>query len=231
MADLTRLLSPVVPFRREETTTGLLMFVVSFLAMTAYNAVKPLTQSAFIRDLGADNLPYVLLATGLLIGVIMSGYAWLVSRLPRRWSLPIVQALMAALLLVFWWLFRTGQPWVSVAFYLYGYGVLGVLLLSQFWTLADLLYDARQAKAALRVHRRRGAAWRAGRQRHRGQCPGHRLHQPAAAERGAPGRVCGGGRVGHRTRAAGRTHRRCRATGRRARPGGAAPASIAATCR
>ena len=146
MADLTRLLSPVVPFRREETTTGLLMFVVSFLAMTAYNAVKPLTQSAFIRDLGADNLPYVLLATGLLIGVIMSGYAWLVSRLPRRWSLPIVQALMAALLLVFWWLFRTGQPWVSVAFYLYGYGVLGVLLLSQFWTLADLLYDARQAK-------------------------------------------------------------------------------------
>ena len=33
------------------------MFAYSFLAMTAYNILKPLTRSQFIKNLGADNLP------------------------------------------------------------------------------------------------------------------------------------------------------------------------------
>ena len=40
------------------------MFAYSFLAMTAYNIVKPITRSKFISDLGADNLPYVQLGGG-----------------------------------------------------------------------------------------------------------------------------------------------------------------------
>jgi len=142
---LQKLLSPVVEVRREEAPTLLLMFLYSFLAMMAYNAIKPITRSAFIKDLGADNLPYILLAAGFLIGLIMSGYAWLLGRLPRRWGLPITQVLMAGLLVVFYFLFQTEQEWVSVAFYLTGL-VLGILLISQFWTLANILYDPRQAK-------------------------------------------------------------------------------------
>ena len=52
---------------------------------------------------------------------------------------------MAGLLVAFWLLFQTGQPWVSVAFYFLGL-ILGTLLLSQFWTLANNIYDPRQAK-------------------------------------------------------------------------------------
>lgn len=52
---------------------------------------------------------------------------------------------MIALLVLFWFLFRTGAAWVTVAFYLFGL-ILGVLLISQFWTLANEIYDARQAK-------------------------------------------------------------------------------------
>jgi hypothetical protein len=51
------------------------LFAYSFLAMTVWNTIKPLTRSQFIRDLGADNLPYVLLAAGLVIGILMAGYA------------------------------------------------------------------------------------------------------------------------------------------------------------
>src|SRR5205085_77521 len=91
-------------------------------------------------------LPYVLLAAGVIIGVIMTGYAWMMARLPRRWALPIVQLGMAALLLLFWFLFTSvGGKVVSVAFYLAGL-ILGVLLISQFWTLANIVYDPRQAK-------------------------------------------------------------------------------------
>jgi ATP/ADP translocase/CRP-like cAMP-binding protein/HEAT repeat protein len=142
---LQRILAPIVEVRKEESLTAFLMFAYSFLAMTAYNAIKPLTRSKFITDLGADNLPYVLLAAGFIIGILMAGYAWLMARLPRRWALPITQVGMAAVLLVFWFLFHTSATWVSVAFYLAGL-ILGVLLISQFWTLANVVYDPRQAK-------------------------------------------------------------------------------------
>ena len=142
---LQRLLSPLVELRKEEGATALLMFSYSFLAMTAYNAIKPLTRSKFIADLGADNLPYILLVSGFVIGILMTGYSWLMARLPRRWALPITQVGMGAMLLGFWVLFQQSASWVSVGFYLAGQ-ILGLLLISQFWTLANLVYDPRQAK-------------------------------------------------------------------------------------
>jgi AAA family ATP:ADP antiporter len=140
-----RLLSPVVELREGEGPTALMMFAYSFLAMAGYNVIKPITRSKFITDLGADNLPYVLLASGVIIGILMAGYTWLLARLPRRWGLPITQIGMAILLAVFWFLFHTNATWVSVAFYVAGL-ILGVLLISQFWTLANIVYDPRQAK-------------------------------------------------------------------------------------
>jgi AAA family ATP:ADP antiporter len=145
MSIARRLLSPIAEVRDGESTTALMMFAYSFLAMTAYNAIKPITRSKFISDLGADNLPYVLLAAGFLIGILMAGYAWLMARLPRRWGLPITQFGMAGMLIAFWFLFQTSATWVSVAFYVAGL-ILGVLLISQFWTLANIVYDPRQAK-------------------------------------------------------------------------------------
>ena len=81
MTMLQRVLSPIVEVRKEETVGLAMMFSYSFLAMTAYNILKPVTRSAFIKDLGADNLPYVLLASGVIIGVLMTGYSWVVARL------------------------------------------------------------------------------------------------------------------------------------------------------
>jgi ATP:ADP antiporter, AAA family len=142
---LERLLSPVVEVRREESLTAILMFAYSFLAMTAYNIIQPLTRSKLISSLGAVNVPWVIFGSGLFIGVLMLGYTRLVSLLPRRWALPITQVAMAGAMLVFWVLFRTGGDWVPVAFYVWGL-LLGILLISQFWTLANGIYDPRQAK-------------------------------------------------------------------------------------
>ena len=84
-----RLLSPIVQVRTEERTTALLMFAYSFLAMTAYNIVQPLVRSTFISTFGAENVPWVIFLAGLLIGLIMQIYGWLVARLPKRRALPI----------------------------------------------------------------------------------------------------------------------------------------------
>ena len=61
---LARLLRPIVQLRDGEATTALLMFLYSFLAMTSYNIIKPITRSEFIASLGADNLPYVQFGAG-----------------------------------------------------------------------------------------------------------------------------------------------------------------------
>src|SRR6188768_3700601 len=142
---LQRILSPFVDVRKDEAFTALLMFVYSFLAMTAYNMIQPLTRSKVIQSLGAVNVPWVILGSGLIIGVLMVGYTKMVGALPRRWALPITQGLMAVAMIGFWFLFRTGAGWVSVVFYVWG-ALLGILLISQFWTLANGIYDPRQAK-------------------------------------------------------------------------------------
>src|SRR5690349_7531491 len=61
---LARLLRPIVQLRDGESTTALLMFLYSFLAMTSYNIVKPISKSEFISSLGADQLPWVTFAMG-----------------------------------------------------------------------------------------------------------------------------------------------------------------------
>ena len=143
---LARLLRPIVQLRDGEATTALLMFLYSFLAMTSYNIIKPITRSEFISKLGADDLPYVTLGMGVLIGVIMQGYTKVISLVPRRWMIPATQVGIAGLLLVFWVLFTfVGADWVAVAFYIISL-ILSILLISQFWTLANDVYDPRQAK-------------------------------------------------------------------------------------
>ncbi len=142
---IERFLRRLLPLRSGEWSIALLMFAYSFLAMSAWNIVRPVTRSKFIDALGADNLPYVQLAAGVLIGVLMHFYTGAISRLPRRLVIPVTQSGIIALLVAFSFLLRTGAPWVTVAFYFVGL-ILGLLLISQFWTLANDLYDARQAK-------------------------------------------------------------------------------------
>jgi len=142
---LQRILAPMVEVREEEGLTAVLMFTYSFLAMAGYNVVKPATRSQFIDSLGANNLPYVQLVAGLIMGFVIQGYTSAMRFLPRRWVFAATQAVMVGLLLVFWTLFKTGASWVSVAFYLWGV-LAGSLLISQFWSLANDIYDARQAK-------------------------------------------------------------------------------------
>ncbi len=143
---LTRLISPFAQLREGEGRTAFLMFAYSFLAMTSYNIVKPITRSQFISSLGADNLPWVQFVSGILIGVVMQFYTRAIATVPRRWTIPVTQAGMVGLLVLFWVLFtQVGAEWVSVGFYFLGL-ILGLLLISQFWTLANDVYDARQAK-------------------------------------------------------------------------------------
>jgi AAA family ATP:ADP antiporter len=139
------LLQRIVVLHPGEAGTAWLMFIYSFLVMTAYNIVKPITRSKAISSLGADNLPYVLIGAAVIIGTLMHLYDRSTTRVPRRLLAPVTQVGLAALLVVFWALFKTDAAWVSAAFFIFGL-VFGLLLVSQFWTMANGLYDSRQAR-------------------------------------------------------------------------------------
>lgn len=123
------------------------MFLYSFMAMAGYNMIKPVTRGLFIESLGAENLPWVQFAAGIVIGLIMQGYTRVISVVPRRWMIPATLAGIVGLMTAFYLGFE-GLPdsrVVAVAFYLFGL-IIGILLISQFWTLANDVYDPRQAK-------------------------------------------------------------------------------------
>jgi ATP:ADP antiporter, AAA family len=140
-----RVIARLTNTRSDERTVALLMFAYSFLVMMSHNILKPVTKSKFIDQLGSDNLPYVLMASSVLVAVVMHGYSGWIRRLPRQYVIPIAQSALVVLLVLLWGLLRTGAVWVTVALYFFGQ-ILGVLLISQFWTLANEVYDARQAK-------------------------------------------------------------------------------------
>ena len=145
-SSIRRLLSPILTLREGEAATAVMMFIYSFLVMTAYNNIKPSATGKFIADVGADNLPWVMLFAGVGMGFIMQYYSRLVGKVPRLWVLPGTQMVVVGTLVAFWFLFQTGSTLVSVAFYFWGRLLVGIFLISQFWTLANDIYDPRQAK-------------------------------------------------------------------------------------
>ena len=153
---LDRLLKPIVDVRKEESTGVLLMFCYSFLAMTAYNILKPITRSQFIEQPRAPTTcPGCSSPPACSSACIMQGY----SQGDRPAAAPLGHPGDAGrhdrrCCVVFWLLFRTGADWVSVAFYFFGL-ILGILLISQFWTLANDDLRSAAGQAPVRLHRRR----------------------------------------------------------------------------
>ena len=135
----------VIVLRPGEGRGVALMFAYSFLAMASYNILKPITRSKFIASFGAANLPWILLAAGVIIGALMHQYSRVISRVPRQAVVPVTLGGIVALQLAFWALLQTGWEVASAGLYVFAQA-LGVLLISQFWTLANDIYDARQAK-------------------------------------------------------------------------------------
>lgn len=133
--------------RDGEAVTVLLMFLYSFLAMAGYNMIKPVTRGLFIEKLGAENLPWIQFGAGIVIGFIMQGYTRAIGLAPRRLMIPLTLSGIVILMGGFYVLFNRlpDNRTVAVAFYLFGL-IIGILLISQFWTLANDVYDPRQAK-------------------------------------------------------------------------------------
>jgi AAA family ATP:ADP antiporter len=110
-----------------------------FLIITAYYQIKPASRSLFIEHLGASNLPYVWIGTAVILGLLMAFYQHTVARFSRERVVIGTCLLVAGLLVLFRLLWLWPNEWLSVAFYIFT-DIVGVVLVEQFWSLANALY-------------------------------------------------------------------------------------------
>ena len=146
MGIVRRLISPIVELRESETGTALMMFAYSFLAMTAYNIVQPITRSRFIssprRRQPAVRPPRIGLHRRRDHAGVQPAWRPAARQVGRAGHAGRDGGAARRVL-------DRSPSWgwtsVDVGFYLFGQ-IYGILLISQFWTLANIIFDPRQAK-------------------------------------------------------------------------------------
>jgi ATP:ADP antiporter, AAA family len=138
-------LGSLVDVRAGEHRLVLLMGTNYFLLLLFYYLIKPARDSLFLVELSPEKLPFVYILTAIVAAPVTAAYAraGLSRRLDRLISLTTM--ILVVSLLVLRWMLLNPQPWTVFAFYTWA-AMAGVLTTSQFWLLANGLYDASSAK-------------------------------------------------------------------------------------
>lgn len=124
-----------------------LMFSYIFLLIASLMIVKPVRNSLFLTQFGIEQLPYAFIA----VAVVSAGFVGAYSRLTRRFKLNriIVTTTVVSILSlsVVWWLLMNDfkAPWFIYAFYVW-VALFGLITTTQFWLLANYVFNAREAK-------------------------------------------------------------------------------------
>ncbi len=142
---MRKFLSYMPDVRRDEVGITALMGLNYFLILVTLYLLKPVRGSLFLVNLSALQLPLVFILVALITAPIITLY----SKASRRWShnrLNIITgSFLIVSLLLLRWLIQQDQPWVYYLLYIW-VSIFGLLTTSQFWLLANDIYDASQAK-------------------------------------------------------------------------------------
>jgi len=137
----------VFDIRRGEGKRVGLMWLNIFLIIASLLIIKPVCFSLFLLKFGVTQLPYVFILVAGFAAAVVTYYSRLVKKID--FDMVIARSLQAAVasLLVFRILFSF-EIIEAAAFYLFyvWVGVFAVLITSQFWSLANLLFNTREAK-------------------------------------------------------------------------------------
>ncbi len=131
--------------RPGEGATAWLLFFGFFLIVACQYVTKTVRQSTYVDSLGALNLPWVYLLVALCSYPLLRLYLRYADRVARHRLIAATCFIVAATMVLFWWLFRYPWPWVPVVFYVWVTITFGATV-SQFWSFASHVFDARQAR-------------------------------------------------------------------------------------
>lgn len=124
---------------------AVLAFAYFFLIITAYYLIKPVRSSFVISQLGSAQLPVLYILTAVVLGGLVAWHARLSRHIPAQRLTQAVLIILALQLLAFRWVLPLPYSWVSGLFYLW-VSMFSVVAVTQFWAIADDLFDPTEAK-------------------------------------------------------------------------------------
>lgn len=124
--------------------SGLLSFNF-FLIILALYQLKPASRSLFIESLGAAQLPFVWIATAVVMGIFIGFYHRWVQRYSRV-RVVLASCLIIAAILTAFRLFSANPGPVSSTCLFVFTDILGVVLVEQLWSLTNSIYTTPEGR-------------------------------------------------------------------------------------
>ena len=141
------LLKKTFDIRDGEVRISLLMQLYVFLLITVLLILKPIITALFLSKLGASNLPYGYMIVAVVAIVISYFYNWLVKRISLQRLIIGTFLVFSTAFLLLGFIIKTPwlNNWMLYVYYIF-ISLFAVLTTSQFWLLANLVYNVREAK-------------------------------------------------------------------------------------
>ena len=121
-----------------------ILLVDLFLILTAYYLLKVVREPLILLGGGAAVKSYAAAGQAMLLVVLVPLYGYIASKVPRMVLVNGVTALFAVSFVAFWVAYQAGAP-VGVPFFLW-LGIFNMLVIAQFWSLANELFSEEQGK-------------------------------------------------------------------------------------
>jgi AAA family ATP:ADP antiporter len=142
---LRSLLRRIVDVRAGEGARTALLLVEILLVISAYTMTKTVRDAVFLSKFGFVELSYVMIGIAAVAGFVVSLYSRVTAGKPRALVLIGTNAVVAGTLVLFAPALRAGSSTLAWVFYLWS-AVFELLLVADFWLLANDLFHAAQAK-------------------------------------------------------------------------------------
>lgn len=126
---------------------GAMASLLGLIITTSY-IIKPVRNSLFLSQYGADFLPYVYILVALVVGFVASGFAQLVSRFYIKRVFFGSAIFFALNLLVFWRIVQAEQG--AFVFYLW-VSIFTIVMPTLFWLYANYIFYSNEAKRAFGI--------------------------------------------------------------------------------
>jgi AAA family ATP:ADP antiporter len=147
---LRRRLSRIIDIRTGETGRISTLFVLLGLIIATSYIVKPVRNSLFLSQFGAERLPYVYIVIALVAGFVAAGFSRLVSRYRLKTVYVASSVFFALNLIIFWWAVEAGWSYTGFVFYVW-VSIYTITMPSLFWLTANYIFYPNEARRLFSV--------------------------------------------------------------------------------
>jgi ATP/ADP translocase/HEAT repeat protein len=142
---LARLLEMLLPTRPGEQRLTFALLLHNLFAVGAFLTGRTVRDALFLTHGDKDALAWMYVASAVAVTLTGLLYTPLASRVRRDRVTLVTASIFSGLFVLAWFAEQSRADWVYPAIYVY-VEVMGAIVLVQFWTLANELFNAREAK-------------------------------------------------------------------------------------